>query len=317
MNGHDARGVGFIPGSVTPSLYLNHKSYGVNPGFRQYSYDAEAAELLDYEQFYLPLDKVPQPTSEVAEPTSEQQEESGGDDNDATPPPPKASDRRNRNSKFLKDEEEEEAGESQGQGQGEVRSRRQAQMVNADEEEESTTVPDSNQNDVELPATTTAQAVPEEGKDKEENDDDDDDTTTTTVKPEDDDDEAATTTLKPAEAKAVPSSVELDRLQQQPAAAENRSYAEVIADLWRSGYNATAAFNVTDLSLKSMQRTYIEMSHGGPDSPVFKRYFKHNTMFHVKEENQVSESRWGHGGRVEGLEAKGRTMVGTFFIASV
>jgi hypothetical protein len=62
--------------------------------------------------------------------------------------------------------------------------------------------------------------------------------------------------------------------------------SQPVADLakkWRHAYNAREAFNVTDLSFKNMQKTYVEMQHE-PSGAVFKQYYKHNTVFHVPAE---------------------------------
>jgi len=51
------RGVAFIQGSLTPTLYnKDHKSVGVNPSVRVYTFDEEKGIMMDYEQHYFNLD---------------------------------------------------------------------------------------------------------------------------------------------------------------------------------------------------------------------------------------------------------------------
>lgn len=58
----------------------------------------------------------------------------------------------------------------------------------------------------------------------------------------------------------------------------------VLEQFWKVGYRARSAFNTTDLSLKQMQLTYVNMMHD-KSGPIFLQFFKHNTMFHVLREN--------------------------------
>ncbi|TRY75626.1 hypothetical protein TCAL_14599 [Tigriopus californicus] len=52
-------GLIFICPSITPSLYLDNHSHGVNPSFRFYSYNQSTAVIDNYLHYYLPLDQVP------------------------------------------------------------------------------------------------------------------------------------------------------------------------------------------------------------------------------------------------------------------
>lgn len=46
-------------------------------------------------------------------------------------------------------------------------------------------------------------------------------------------------------------------------------------DLWRMSYNATQAFNVSNLSIKQMYKAYKGIEQGGPQSSIYKTFCKH------------------------------------------
>ncbi len=49
---------------------------------------------------------------------------------------------------------------------------------------------------------------------------------------------------------------------------------------WKFYYNATTAFHEQDLSLKSMAKVYVDISHDSEGGVLFKQFYKHNTVKH-------------------------------------
>ena len=48
-------GLAFIAPSITPMVYVRN---GVNPSFRKYEYNHINRTIMNYSQYYLPLDKI-------------------------------------------------------------------------------------------------------------------------------------------------------------------------------------------------------------------------------------------------------------------
>merc|ERR1719427_314784 len=72
LGDNEVRGVGFLASSGTP--LVGRSTTGVNPGIRLFTFDDEDGSLMDYQQFYLDLDKVNFDFGQ-------QKSESNGDDN--------------------------------------------------------------------------------------------------------------------------------------------------------------------------------------------------------------------------------------------
>ena len=259
MKNGDAAGVAYVAPSITPSLWLENKAYGVNPGFRMFSYESDTDTVLDYQQYYLPLDQVGYLHEKAF------------------------IDRSSRNSKRLKWRRRKR--EDTGQ-EIDASTELSADPDITTKKEE--VVSDS---EIERPDGDEATTVKAPSKDSE--------SLATTIKPpqgeENQRDGEILTTLSPV-SEDITTTINSSVNQDQPAEIEHvvttaapkapRTPLDLLVSKWKFGYNATTALNITNLSIKQMHMAYLHMYHD-PQGLTFKLFYKHNTMFHIKPENQT------------------------------
>ena len=269
-----AVGVGFINPSVTPGMYLNRSSYGVNPGIREYTYDLQQHLMLDYTQHYLNLSATMDLKEEVKTRTNDKKLDEkhlifGLNDGHNRAPPFGGVGRRKRD---AEDDTTTVANTEKPKGSEETTTAA-ANTEKPKESEETTSVPNT-EKPKESEDTTTSAANTEKTKESEE-------TTSVpnTKKPKESEDTTTVSNNEEPEASDTETTTE----PQEKAPSKNKSSTSLldqVTNLWRVSYKATEAFQEKDLSFKSMHKAWLDM-HYEKESSVFKNYYIHSTNRHI------------------------------------
>ncbi len=261
---------------MTPSLYRGNQPYGVNPSVRVYHFDQEQEFILDYQQHFLDLEEALRKIRGKGG-----SEEGGGQD------------RSTRNSKFLRHEEEER---SKRDDTDEDREGDSPPVSPVSQDSRLVDGEDTNANAEGISPVNVADSSAEF------------DSASVTKAAEGGDVDGPPS--EPAPPQPIrppphsPGAFNGDRSDDGQKKDDNsnteeeeeESLLDKLAGEWRWYYNATKAFGEQNLRKKNMGRLYFDMRHDFEKGEIFKLFYKHNTVNHVKDpkDNECDRTCWNN-----------------------